>query len=166
MKCKFCKDPIQRDNLHSHQKKMCLWRPCMCTYCGHKAPYNDIKEKHHLICPKFPISCQHCDVKYERQHLDKHIARFCDLVCVPCRFRVVGCMEELLRKDMASHSKVANETHIAVLNKYLKHHPDPSQQCQSLTVICLEQPYSYMQQLYHCVEQLQNDEQQSRRDMQ
>ena len=52
-----------------------------------------------------PISCQHCDVKYEQQHLDEHIARFCDLVRVPCRFHVVGCMEELLRKDMGSHLK-------------------------------------------------------------
>ena len=24
LKCKFCKDPIQRDNLHSHQKKKCF----------------------------------------------------------------------------------------------------------------------------------------------
>ena len=137
----------------------------MCTCCGHKAPYNDLKEKHHLICPKFPVSCQYCDVNYERQHLDEHIARFCDLIRVSCRFHVVGCTEEFLRKDMGSHLKAANETHIALLNKYLEDRPNPSQQCQSLTVICLEQSYSYMQQLHHRVEQLQNDERQSHHDV-
>ena len=99
-------------------------------------------------------------MKYERQRLDEHIAQFCDLVRVPCRFRVVGCTEEFLRKDMGSHLKAANETHIAVLNKYLKDHPN---QCQSLMALCLERSYSYM---HHRVEQLQNDERQSRRDMQ
>ena len=150
LKCKFCKKPFQRNNVGAHQQEACSKRPYTCQYCGHKATYIDIKEKHiPSECPKMPIPCPHCDVKYQRQHLDNHVAKFCELVRVPCKFHIVGCKEELLRKDMASHLKEANGSHVAMLNKCLEDCPNPSKQGQALTATCLELVHSDMQQLRH-----------------
>ena len=161
LKCKFCKKPFQRNNIGAHQQKECSKRPYTCTYCGHKATYTEIKENHlPSECPKLPIPCSHCGVKCQRQHLDNHVANFCELVCVPCKFHIVGCKEELLRKDMASHLKAANGSHVALLNECLKDCPNPSKQCQALTATCLELVHSDVQQLRH---DEQSDTEQSRR---
>ena len=160
LKCKFCKKPFQRNNIGAHQQEACSKRPYTCQYCGHKATYIDIKEIHlPSECPKLPIPCPHCGVKYQRQHLDNHVARFCELVRVPCIFHIVGCKEELLRKDMVSHLKEANGSHVVLLNECLKDCPNPSKQCQALTAMCLELIHSDMQQLRH---DEQSDMEQSR----
>ena len=152
LKCKFCKKLFPRNNINTHQQKECSKRPYTCQYCGHKATYTEIKENHlPSECPKMPIPCPHCHVKYQRQHLDNHVVKFCELVRVPCKFHIVGCKEELLRKDMAPHLKEANGSHVAMLNECLKDCPNPSKQRQSLIVTCLELLYSDVQQLRHDV---------------
>ena len=161
VKCKFCKKPFPRNNIDVHQQEACSKRPYTCQYCGHKATYIDIMEKHvPSECPKLPIPCPHCDVKYQRYHLDNHVQKFCELVHVPCKFHIVGCKEELLRKDMVSHLKKANGSHVAMLNKRLEDCPNPSKQCQALTAMCLELVHSDLQQLCH---DEQSDMEQSRR---
>ena len=115
LKCPLCRLQIKRHNLQFHIQDSCPNRPYTCQYCGHEDTYVKVLNGHSSHCPKEPIACPHCEAVFERQALDCHIDKECELVPILCVFNTVGCEVELPRRDMPTHLKKEINSHVKLL---------------------------------------------------
>ena len=137
--CKFCGNRFQRSFIEDHQTNHCPERPYSCPHCQYCSTYIEITEVHIQICPCFPTECPHCSEVLERQHLQFHINNDCLLVPTACDFLLVGCQEQLPRKQMKKHIRKNGVHHAQLLADYAKEHSEDSlKQYLPMLTICVE----------------------------
>ena len=105
VKCLYCSESFQRQNLQVHQSEQCPQRPFSCEYCGNfNSNYEDVTTNHWPKCGHYPMDCPNkCGKSIECQNLETHISSDCPLTVVDCDFSHVGCEIKLPRKDMLAH---------------------------------------------------------------
>ena len=109
-----CGDRFQRSQLEEHKAITCPNRPFTCQYCGHKATYVTVTNKHWPICKQYPLKCPNkCGEKaIERQHLPKHLEETCPLQVIKCEFSYAGCEVECPRQHMQTHLEENVKIHL------------------------------------------------------
>ena len=114
-----CGEARLRLHLKQHQSKHCPNRPHSCKHCQLEGTYQDIKENHIPVCPKYPVSCPNkCEVSsLQRDQLEEHLTE-CLLAMVECDLREVGCEEKLQRKDLDRHMEEAARKHLRLSTSY------------------------------------------------
>eukprot|EP00731_Ephydatia_muelleri_P011747 Em0006g641a len=121
MKCQHanCHGVAKRKDISLHEAS-CGFRPFHCDWCQHyDSWYDDVINNHWPLCPKYPVPCEQCEVKVERQRLPQHVEDDCPLKMVDCEFSSAGCKERLLRKDLQVHLNTELLVHLAMVNKKL-----------------------------------------------
>ena len=114
-----CGERYQRRFMTQHQRKTCLSRPYVCTYCEYESIYEDVRTQHWPVCPNYPCKCPNkCDSeKLSRRELEKHVEQECPLGKVECDFSYAGCKARILRKDVAMHMEGNVLQHLSLLCK-------------------------------------------------
>ena len=101
-KCNVVK--LLRKNLEKHTKEECPRRQYQCPHCQEAGEYWERRTKHLNECPMKEILCPNlgCRTRIAQQDLFKH-CKECLFEIVPCKYAIIGCKMEVLRKDLAEH---------------------------------------------------------------
>lgn len=89
-----------------------------CPLCNVVQPQHWLDKNRKQTLSDLAVFCLHhpfCKWKGELGAIDSHIDKDCQLVVVPCQFKIAGCKVELPRKDMTSHLKMAISSHVRLL---------------------------------------------------
>ena len=111
-----CGQQVQKHQLATHIVNECLKRDFTCMYCGFKATYEVVSEKHWPECQNYPLPCPNrCQIgAVERNTLEDHL-NICHLQVVDCDFSYAGCNEKLQRQDMENHIEKNAQKHLALI---------------------------------------------------
>ena len=111
-----CGQQIQKCQLDTHIANECPMRDFVCMYCGFKATYNIVSNKHWPECQNYPVPCPNrCDIgAVERNLLEDHL-NMCSLQVVECDFSYTGCNKKLQRQDMEKHVEESTREHLALM---------------------------------------------------
>ena len=119
-----CGKKMTRVVYFAHVKNECLYRQCMCEYCGHKDTFKALtggggSPNHYDQCPQYPLACPNkCGAtNILRKDMDSH-RKACPLEKVSCPYVETGCGEgSMLRKDLAAHVEKDMQQHMLGLLK-------------------------------------------------
>ena len=83
----------------------CEKRTFVCIYCNNFiSEYDDVTKNHWPVCGCYPLQCPNeCGSSLQRKAMENHIVYTCPQSIINCEFKIVGCKEQLRRKDMPSH---------------------------------------------------------------
>ena len=93
-----------RKDLEKHTTKECPRRQYECPHCQEAGEYWERTTEHLDECPMVEVPCpkRRCETHLMRRDLLKH-RKECLFEKVPCKFSIIGCEEEIERKDLAEH---------------------------------------------------------------
>ena len=108
-----CGKSLLRKNLQTHCQQECPRRTVKCQHCGTNGIHMFITTGHLDTCPDVPLECpRQCgDADIKRKKLESH-KQICPLEPVQCPFFEVGCMEDILRKDLKEHTDSNIQQHL------------------------------------------------------
>ena len=111
-----CGQQIQKRQLAAHIANECPERDFVCQYCGFKATYVIISNKHWPECQNYPVPCPNeCSIgAVERNILEDHL-NTCPLQVVECDFSYAGCNKKLQRQDMEKHVQESTQEHLTLM---------------------------------------------------
>ena len=111
-----CGQQVQKRQLAAHIANECPERDFVCQYCGFKATYAIISNKHWPECQNYPVPCPNeCNIgAVERNILEDHL-NTCPLQVVECDFSYAGCNKKLQRQDMEKHVEESTREHLALM---------------------------------------------------
>ena len=111
-----CGQQIQKRQLAAHIANECPERDFVCQYCGFKATYVIISNKHWPECQNYPVPCPNeCSIgAVERNILEDHL-NTCPLQVVECDFSYAGCNKKLQRQDMEKHVEESTREHLTLM---------------------------------------------------
>lgn len=122
-----CLASVMRRDMNQHAKLECPFRPYHCEYCNLSGTYNSITGPHYKKCKKYPVKCpNNCTIEtLPREEVEKHKKEDCPLQQVPCRYKRIGCTEQVRRQDLEHHLEEKEDSHLqlameAVLELTLK----------------------------------------------
>ena len=97
-------EQLLRKDLEKHTKEECPRRQYECPHCQEAGEYQERTTKHLDECPMVEVPCpkRKCETHLLRRDLSKH-RQECQFEIVPCKFSVIGCEEEVERKNLADH---------------------------------------------------------------
>ena len=89
--------------MEKHTKE-CPRRNHKCPHCQEAGEYRERMTKHLKECPKVEVPCpkRQCKTSIARCDLIKH-RQECLFEKVPCKYTIIGCKKEVLRKDLVEH---------------------------------------------------------------
>ncbi|XP_065846661.1 TNF receptor-associated factor 6-like [Oscarella lobularis] len=111
-----CGKNAMRRDMDNHVK-MCPRREVPCQHCNGKFEHQHMEEHYDNDCPQFPMMCpQDCGEKLVRCQKDDHVAveGTCPNTNMKCAFEDAGCSFVGKRKDMGQHTKENLETHLTM----------------------------------------------------
>ena len=113
---KKCGHQIQKHQLATHIANECSERDFVCMYCGFKATYDIVSDKHWPECENYPVPCPNdCSIgAVERSILEDHL-NTCPLQVVECAFSYAGCNKKLQRQDMEKHVEESTREHLTLM---------------------------------------------------
>ena len=109
-----CTAGVFRGEMQGHIQKECPRRLVSCFHCNLQGEHQHITGDHDKECPLYPLLCpQGCkDTLLRIAHRDT-----CPLEPVLCPFHQLGCKAEVCRKDLAKHVDTSSLQHMTVLAK-------------------------------------------------
>jgi TNF receptor-associated factor 4 len=95
---------LLRKDLEKHKNKECPRRQYQCPHCKEAGEYQGMITKHLDECPMVEVPCpkRRCKTHLIRRDLSNH-RKECLFEMVPCKFSIIGCTEEVERKDLEEH---------------------------------------------------------------
>ena len=120
VKCKDCSAQVSRKALEEHAMKECPYRKSACTYCGEKGKYYEvISFSHWANCPSYPLDCPNkCGAEQiKRSEVFAH-RNVCPTEPIDCPLKCAS--GPLLRKDLDTHIKSNQDSHLIMLIKAFK----------------------------------------------
>ena len=93
-----------RKDLEKHTKEECPRRQYKCPHCQESGEYQERTTEHLEECPMVEIPCPNhgCKTHLIRHNFSKH-RQECMFEKAPCKYSIIGCKEEVLRKNLAEH---------------------------------------------------------------
>ena len=94
---------LLRKDLEKHIKE-CPRRQYECPYCQEAGEYWEMTTTHLDECPMIEVPCpkRQCKTSIARCDLAKHHQE-CLFEKVPCKYTIIGCKQEVLRKNLIEH---------------------------------------------------------------
>ena len=112
-----CTAEVFHGEMQGHIQKECPRRLVSCFHCNLQGEHQHITGDHEEECPSYPLLCpQGCKVTVLRKDLETHRG-ICPLEPVLCPFRKLGCEVEVYRKDLAKHMDTSALQHMTMLAK-------------------------------------------------
>ena len=112
-----CTAEVFRGEMQGHIQKECPRRLVSCFHCNLQGEHQHITGDHEEECPSFPLLCPRgCKDTVLRKYLEAH-RDTCPLELVLCPFHQLGCEAEVYRKDLAKHVDTSALQHMTVLAK-------------------------------------------------
>lgn len=121
--CPYCKQSIQRQQLHHHKDHECQCRSYQCPYCGEFDEYHKIMEHIATECPEAPIECSNgmCSAKVKRKEMESHQHQ-CRRQSIPCAHaELIDCKEFVIREEMHTHEKDSLCKHFELAMASVRH---------------------------------------------
>ena len=119
---KICGAECYRKDLQEHQL-ICNYREVRCRNngCKQRIMYQYLQD-HEITCKYKIISCENgCENSFLRKEAEQH-KTVCQLEIIDCSYKIVGCLERVLRKDFQQHLKEEIKEHeMLILKTYSKH---------------------------------------------
>ena len=96
-----------RKDLGKHVDEDCPNRKYQCEDCGLEDTYTYITTSHYDDCPVVVLPCpkRPCTDMHQRQYMERHIETECKHAIVCCKYKELGCEQELKRGDMTAHEE-------------------------------------------------------------
>ena len=117
-----CGKNAMRRDMDNHVK-MCPRREVPCQHCDGKFEHQHMEEHYDNDCPQFPMMCpQDCGEELVRCQKDDHVAvdGTCPNTDMKCAFEDAGCPFIGKRKDMGQHTKENIENHLTMSHLKVK----------------------------------------------
>ena len=112
-----CTAEVFRGEMQGHTQKECPMRLVSCFHCNLQGEHQHITGDHEEECPSFPLLCPRgCKDTVLRKDLETH-RDTCPLEPVLCPFHLLGCEVEVYQKDLAKHVDTNSLQHMTVLAK-------------------------------------------------
>ena len=110
-----CTAEVFRGEMQGHIQKECPRRLVSCFHCNLQGEHQHITGDHEEECPSYPLLCPRgCKDTVLRKDLETH-RDTCALEPVLCPFHQLGCQAEVYRKDLANHMDTSALQHLTVL---------------------------------------------------
>ena len=111
-KCKFHCSPNSERNYCD--ESTCIFAPFHCVNEGCQIVVSKIwEQRHDEVCPYKLISCaRECGIHVKRNGMSHHLSDTCDLRPVPCPFYDIGCISDLVYKDVPEHIDTCANSHL------------------------------------------------------
>lgn len=95
---------LLRRDLQIHTEEECPRRKYKCPHCQEEGEYQERTTEHLNVCPMKEVPCPKlgCRTHIARCKLSKH-RKECMFEIVPCKYAIIGCKTEILRKDLTEH---------------------------------------------------------------
>ncbi len=118
LKCpNHCPAEVFRGEMKTHAQKECPRRLVSCSHCKLQGEHQHIVGDHEEECPLYPVPCpQGCGDIVVRQDLEAH-RDTCPLQPVLCTFHELGCKTKLCRRDLEKHVATSLVQHMSLLAK-------------------------------------------------
>ena len=100
-----CKEvQLLRKDMEKHTMEECPRRQYECPHCKEPGEYKERITTHLRECPMKKVPCpkRQCKINIVRRNLSKH-RQECLFEEVPCKYAIIGCKEEVIRKDVGEH---------------------------------------------------------------
>ena len=110
-----CTAEVFRGEMQGHIQKECPRRLVSCFHCNLQGEHQHITGDHEEECPSYPLPCPR-GCKVMRKDIATH-RDTCPLEPVLCPFHQLGCEVEVCRKDLAKHVDTTALQHMTVLAK-------------------------------------------------
>ena len=107
---------VLRKDLERHTNEECPMRQYKCPQCHESGEYQERTTKHLEECPMVEVPCPNsgCKIHLTRHDFLKHCQE-CMFKKVLCKYSIIGCEEEVERKDLAEHEgDTQQHLHLAV----------------------------------------------------
>jgi TNF receptor-associated factor 4 len=97
---------LLRKDLEKHMNEECPRRQYECPHCQEAGEYQERTTEHLDECPMVEVPCpkRRCKIQLVRRDLLKH-RKECLFEKVPCKFSIIGCIEEVERKNLEEHER-------------------------------------------------------------
>lgn len=114
-----CGTSIPRRKVMEHCASECDKELSMCKYCG--VEDLNIHKIHHRMCPSVPVECPNkCATPgIARSQILFHLENECPLRLVSCKYRHVGCEEEVRFINLEEHNTTAYQKHLDLMSEKL-----------------------------------------------
>ena len=95
---------LLRKDIEKHTKEKCPRRQYECPRCKELGEYKERTTTHLNECPMKKVPCPNnqCNILIVRCNLSKH-RQECLFEKVPCKYLIIGCKVEVIRKDLREH---------------------------------------------------------------
>ena len=109
-----CSASMRRQDLAQHANMECLFRPYQCEYCDLEGTYSSITGSHYQECMRYPVTCPNdCTIETIcRAEVKKHMDEDCPLQRVACRYKRIGCTEQVRRQNLERHLEEEKDRHL------------------------------------------------------
>ncbi|XP_077986362.1 TNF receptor-associated factor 2-like [Glandiceps talaboti] len=138
-----CSEKIRRIDLDEHLEKTCVMREETCSYCQERMVFRDM-QRHHNICPKYPVPCRNCRQEIMRGKLEAHMDLKngdCPRKMQQCDYVRIGCETLIEVGTQVEHNTSYIEHHMALLlqavsqiSEYRENVEESAAQAQQLTI--------------------------------
>ena len=92
---------LLRKDIGKRTKEECPRRQYECPHCKELGEYKERTTIHLEQCPMKEVPCpkRKCKTRIARCDLSKH-RQECLFEKIPCKYAIIGCKEEVIRKDL------------------------------------------------------------------
>ena len=112
-----CTAEVFRGEMQGHIQKECPRRLVSCFHCNLQGEHQHITGDHEEECPSFPLLCRRgCKDTVLRKDIEIH-RDTCPMEPVLCPLHDLGCNAKVCRKDLTKHVEVYALQHMTILVK-------------------------------------------------
>lgn len=114
-----CGTSVPRGKVTEHRFSECEKELSVCEYCG--VEDSNIRKIHERMCPSVPVECPNkCAVPgIERSQILFHLENECPVRLVSCKYRHVGCEEQVRFANLNEHNITSYQKHLDLMSEKL-----------------------------------------------
>ena len=116
-----CGKKMKRCILAGHLKFRCKRRLVSCMHCKEEGTHVYITRDHVNECPALPVLCPNygCNMTFSCSLIDAH-RKSCPKEAIQCEYHSIGCVDAVLRENVASHGHNCMEQHLLLATRKIK----------------------------------------------
>lgn len=115
-----CGTFLPRGKMKEHRLSHCTRQLALCSHCGIEGKIEEILI-HQRMCPSTPVQCDKCKIKgIPRCDILAHLEEKCPQRIIFCKYRYVGCYDEIKFVDISDHNSKCYQKHLDLLSEKLQ----------------------------------------------
>ena len=112
--CKYCKDWILRQDMNNHYM-ICLRYPLQCNQCDMSIPRCFLLKHMSEECKLSKINCPKCNKIIVRKDKESHLKTECSDRLMRCKYYKLGCDEMIKQNELQYHMEQSIDYHLHLL---------------------------------------------------